>query len=76
MTQLKKMLLSFVIHHEAIKKMPLYKELKNRAFSVQVCVTAQHRQMLDQVLDFFEIVPDYELNLMNVKIILITNERN
>ncbi len=38
--------------------------LKNPAFETKVCVTAQHREMLDQVLDFFEIEPDYDLNLM------------
>ena len=36
----------------------------NKIFDVKVCVTAQHREMLDQVLDFFQIVPDYDLNLM------------
>ena len=45
---------------------PLVKEFKkyNEEFCVKVCVTAQHRQMLDQVLDFFGIIPDYDLNLM------------
>jgi UDP-N-acetylglucosamine 2-epimerase (non-hydrolysing) len=45
---------------------PLVRELKNhtRDFAVKVCVTAQHRQMLDQVLTFFEITPDYDLDLM------------
>ncbi len=44
---------------------PLVKEFKkNREFETKVCVTAQHREMLDQVLNFFEIVPDYDLNLM------------
>ncbi len=43
---------------------PLYHELKKKKFDVKVCVTAQHREMLDQVLDFFEIVPDYDLDLM------------
>lgn len=44
---------------------PLVKAfLKNSAFETKVCVTAQHREMLDQVLDFFEIKPDYDLNLM------------
>ena len=38
--------------------------LENDTFETKVCVTAQHREMLDQVLDFFEIVPDYDLNLM------------
>lgn len=44
---------------------PLVKEfLKNKNFETKVCVTAQHRQMLDQVLSFFEVVPDYDLDLM------------
>ncbi|MBC7845875.1 MAG: UDP-N-acetylglucosamine 2-epimerase (non-hydrolyzing) [Flavobacterium sp.] len=43
---------------------PLYHELQKSNFEVKVCVTAQHREMLDQVLDFFEIVPDYDLDLM------------
>jgi len=50
---------------EAIKMAPLVLELKKRAeFEPVVIVTAQHRQMLDQVLDLFEIKPDYDLNLM------------
>lgn len=44
---------------------PLVKEFqKHKEFETRVCVTAQHREMLDQVLDFFEIIPDYDLNLM------------
>lgn len=50
---------------EAIKMAPLVLELKKRVeFEPVVIVTAQHRQMLDQVLDLFEIIPDYDLNLM------------
>lgn len=51
---------------EAIKMAPLVLELKNRPeeFETIVTVTAQHRQMLDQVLDVFEITPDYDLNIM------------
>ncbi|WP_333485562.1 non-hydrolyzing UDP-N-acetylglucosamine 2-epimerase [Sphingobacterium sp. SYP-B4668] len=51
---------------EAIKMAPLIKEFikKTEEFDTKVCVTAQHRQMLDQVLDFFEITPDYDLDLM------------
>lgn len=50
---------------EAIKMAPLVKELESRKeIKSIVCVTAQHRQMLDQVLDTFEIVPDYDLNIM------------
>jgi len=60
-----KILLCFGTRPEAIKMAPLYHELKkNGAFDVKVCVTAQHREMLDQVLDFFEMVPDYDLNVM------------
>jgi len=44
---------------------PLFKEfMKNNSFETKVCITAQHREMLDQVLSFFEIIPDYDLNLM------------
>lgn len=43
---------------------PLYHELQKTSFEVKVCVTAQHREMLDQVLDFFEIRPDFDLDLM------------
>ncbi|SEG51261.1 non-hydrolyzing UDP-N-acetylglucosamine 2-epimerase [Flavobacterium urumqiense] len=57
-------LLCFGTRPEAIKMAPLYHELKKNNLDVKVCVTAQHREMLDQVLDFFDIVPDYDLNLM------------
>ncbi|WP_372744878.1 non-hydrolyzing UDP-N-acetylglucosamine 2-epimerase [Lutibacter sp.] len=56
-------LLCFGTRPEAIKMAPLYVELK-QYFHVKVCVTAQHRELLDQVLQFFEITPDYDLNLM------------
>ncbi|MFD2554222.1 non-hydrolyzing UDP-N-acetylglucosamine 2-epimerase [Sphingobacterium tabacisoli] len=60
-----KHLLIFGTRPEAIKMAPLVKELKrNAAFDTKVCVTAQHREMLDQVLEFFNIIPDYDLNLM------------
>ncbi|EGO89036.1 UDP-N-acetylglucosamine 2-epimerase (non-hydrolyzing) [Clostridium botulinum C] len=50
---------------EAIKMAPLIKELeKNKIIESKVCVTAQHREMLDQVLTLFNIVPDYDLNIM------------
>lgn len=64
--KMKKVLLVFGTRPEAIKMAPLVKEFKkyNDKFEVKVCVTAQHREMLDQVLQFFEIVPDYDLNLM------------
>jgi len=51
---------------EAIKMAPLVKALAvDKRFDSKVCVTAQHRQMLDQVLDIFSIVPDYDLNIMS-----------
>ena len=50
---------------EAIKMAPLVKEFKkNSEFITKVCVTSQHGEMLNQVLDFFEIIPDFNLNLM------------
>lgn len=64
---MKRILLCFGTRPEAIKMATLVHELKkNNYFEIKVCVTAQHRQMLDQVLDFFEIVPDYDLNLMKI----------
>ncbi len=61
----KKVLIIFGTRPEAIKMAPLVKEFKkDKSFNTKVCVTAQHREMLDQVLDFFEITPDYDLNLM------------
>lgn len=62
---MKKNLIVFGTRPEAIKMAPLVKEfLKESSFETRVCITAQHREMLDQVLDFFEIKPDYDLNLM------------
>ncbi|MFN3605512.1 MAG: non-hydrolyzing UDP-N-acetylglucosamine 2-epimerase [Leptonema sp. (in: bacteria)] len=63
---MKKILLIFGTRPEAIKFAPLYWEFKkyDSIFNTKVCVTAQHRQMLDQVLDFFGIFPEYDLNLM------------
>ncbi|WP_088330309.1 UDP-N-acetylglucosamine 2-epimerase (non-hydrolyzing) [Lacimicrobium sp. SS2-24] len=61
----KKILLVFGTRPEAIKMAPLVLELKKiPEFDVQVCVTAQHRQMLDQVLQLFDLKPDYDLDLM------------
>lgn len=61
----KKNLIIFGTRPEAIKMAPLVKEFqKHQGFETKVCVTAQHREMLDQVLDFFEIKPDYDLDLM------------
>ena len=60
-----KHLIVFGTRPEAIKMAPLVQEFKKHTeFDTKVCVTAQHREMLDQVLDFFEIQPDYDLNLM------------
>lgn len=62
---MKKILIVFGTRPEAIKLAILIKELKNnKKFNVRVCVTAQHREMLDQVLELFEITPDYDLDLM------------
>src|SRR5690606_34515446 len=62
----KKNLIIFGTRPEAIKMAPLVMEFQkyNNEFETKVCVTAQHREMLDQVLEFFEIQPDYDLNLM------------
>jgi len=60
-----KVLSIFGTRPEAIKMAPLVKALTNSdAIEAKVCVTAQHREMLDQVLDLFDIVPDYDLNIM------------
>ena len=60
-----KLLVIFGTRPEAIKMAPLVKSLRSSdLFEVRVCVTAQHRQMLDQVLQLFDIVPDYDLNVM------------
>ncbi|CAI8825520.1 UDP-N-acetylglucosamine 2-epimerase [Burkholderia ambifaria] len=60
-----KILTVFGTRPEAIKMAPLVHALRGRSgVDCRVCVTAQHRQMLDQVLDLFEIKPDYDLNLM------------
>lgn len=62
----KKILIVFGTRPEAIKMAPLVKAFYNSrdVFETSVCVTAQHREMLDQVLDFFNISPDYDLDLM------------
>jgi UDP-N-acetylglucosamine 2-epimerase (non-hydrolysing) len=61
----KRILSVFGTRPEAIKMAPLVHALANDPrFNAKVCVTAQHREMLDQVLDLFEITPDYDLNLM------------
>ncbi len=63
---MQKILLVFGTRPEAIKMAPVVKELQTHPdlFATVVCVTAQHREMLDQVLDLFAIRPDYDLNIM------------
>jgi UDP-N-acetylglucosamine 2-epimerase (non-hydrolysing) len=63
---IKKLLFVFGTRPEAIKMAPLIKECKKypHNFDVKVCVTAQHRQMLDQILQLFEIIPEYDLDIM------------
>lgn len=62
---MRKVMIVFGTRPEAIKMCPLVNELKKRrSLQVVVCVTAQHRQMLDQVLQTFGVVPDYDLNVM------------
>lgn len=63
---MKKLLIVFGTRPEAIKMAPLVKEFQKypQTFETKVCVTAQHREMLDQVLELFEITPDYDLNVM------------
>lgn len=64
----KKVMVVFGTRPEAIKMCPLVKELKSREnLNTIVCVTGQHRQMLDQVLDAFQVVPDYDLSIMKDK---------
>jgi UDP-N-acetylglucosamine 2-epimerase (non-hydrolysing) len=58
-----KVLIVFGTRPEAIKMAPVVRELE-KSLDVRVCVTAQHREMLDQVLDLFEIVPDHDLDIM------------
>lgn len=73
----KKIITIFGTRPEAIKMAPLVKELERREnIDSKVCVTAQHREMLDQVLDLFDIKPDFDLNIMKSKQTLtgITNK--
>ena len=63
--KMKKILFVFGTRPEAIKMAPVIKAFKDeKIFDTKVCVTGQHRQMLDQVLDIFDIKPDYDLNIM------------
>lgn len=65
---MKKIMLVFGTRPEAIKMCPLVNELKSRENLItKVCVTGQHRQMLDQVLEIFGVVPDYDLTIMKDK---------
>ncbi len=65
---MKTVMLVFGTRPEAIKMCPLVNELKSRAnIRTVVCVTGQHRQMLDQVLEAFQVVPDYDLSIMKDK---------
>ena len=63
---MKKIMLVFGTRPEAIKMAPLVKEFQKHpeSFETVVCVTGQHREMLDQVLEIFDITPDYDLNIM------------
>ena len=63
---MKNVMLVFGTRPEAIKMAPLVKEFQKHPdkFNTTVCVTGQHRQMLDQVLEIFNITPDYDLNIM------------
>lgn len=65
---MKRIMLVFGTRPEAIKMCPLVNELKTRSnIETIVCVTGQHRQMLDQVLDVFGVIPDYDLSIMKNK---------
>jgi len=59
-----KLLICFGTRPEAIKMAPVCLELTKQNIPFKLCVTAQHREMLDQVLDFFDLIPDYDLNVM------------
>lgn len=65
---MKKIITIFGTRPEAIKMAPLVKELEKReGIESKICVTAQHREMLDQVLELFDIKPDFDLNIMKTK---------
>lgn len=65
---MKKVMLVFGTRPEAIKMCPLVNELKKRKeLQTVVCVTGQHRQMLDMVLEAFDVTPDYDLSIMKDK---------
>ncbi|BBM87579.1 non-hydrolyzing UDP-N-acetylglucosamine 2-epimerase [Candidatus Uabimicrobium amorphum] len=60
-----KILVVFGTRPEAIKMIPVIKALQKRNSKIYICVTGQHREMLDQVLQFFDIQPDFDLNVMS-----------
>ena len=65
---MKKVMLVFGTRPEAIKMCPLVNELKkHKGLQTVVCVTGQHRQMLDMVLEAFDVIPDYDLSIMKDK---------
>lgn len=74
----KKILIVFGTRPEAIKMAPLINQFKKNSdiFETRTCITGQHREMLDQVLSFFEIIPDYDLDLMrpNQNLYSLTSE--
>lgn len=63
---MKKNLIIFGTRPEAIKMVPVYEEFRKNShlFETKICVTAQHREMLDQVLQFFKVTPDFDLDIM------------
>ena len=62
---MKKILFIFGTRPEAIKMIPIYKKLKeSNLFNVELCITAQHREMLDSVMSFFDVKADYDLDIM------------
>ena len=70
---MKKVMLVFGTRPEAIKMCPLVKELKQHpTIETVVCVTGQHKEMLEQVLDVFKIIPDYDLGVMKTNQTLFT----
>lgn len=70
---MKKVMLVFGTRPEAIKMCPLVNELKQHdTIETVVCVTGQHKEMLDQVLDVFRVVPDYNLGIMKANQTLFT----
>lgn len=74
---MKKVLIIFGTRPEAIKMAPVIKRIEEeKSFDVKVCVTAQHRQLLDDVLNIFDIIPDFDLNLMkeNQRLSELTSE--